>query len=105
VERRNDQDAPEPNPATGLSDPPLARPTTARWPVIPADPETARTLSAELVAAWDMDWSGVRPIVEVRKGATTFAVSRISEAMARNQESTLTNSRIAELSDDGGTSN
>jgi hypothetical protein len=75
----------------------LTRPTTARCPVIPADPESARTLTAELVEACDMDWSGVRPIVVVRKGATTFAVSRISEAMARNQELTPMNLRIAEL--------
>jgi hypothetical protein len=48
-----------------------------------------------------MEWSGVRPIAEVRKGATTFAARRISETMARNQELTLTNSRIAVLADGG----
>jgi hypothetical protein len=69
-----------------LSEPPLTRPTTARWPWIAVGPESTRTLTTDAVAWCQRVVRGVRPRADVRTGATTFAVRRRNETTARDQE-------------------
>src|SRR3954466_12287471 len=83
---RSDQDPWTFGSRGGFSEPPLTRPTTARWPWTAEEPESALTLTTDAVAWCERNVRGVRPRVEVRRGATTFAVRRRSETTAPDQE-------------------